>query len=225
MAKLDDKPNMGIVGRLKPPLDFYQWKGIWVVRVYPVHIHQPGTPEQKVTWTAMRIADAKWISLPVIDREAWKRLASGSGKTGRDLFISGYLIFAAGPGGIFTTVKIESVGWSARKATVWVKLSDSVLPEMDWGTNRSIKKDKRWQDVGECIRGRKFVRRMALNENWKNKLCAAAITPDKRYKSEFVLTEKEKTVFFTVNCGNVCGAVDSGRSGIYNFKVGETWIT
>lgn len=216
---------MVIVGRLKPPLDFYQWKGIWVVRVYPLHIRQPGTPEQQVTWTAMRIANEKWNSLPVIDREAWKRLAAGAGKTGRDIFISGYLIYAAGPGGLFTTVKLESVGWSAHSVTVWVKLSDPVLPEMDWGTNKSIKNDKRWQDVGECIRGRKFVRRMELNENWKNRMCAGFIAPDGRYKSVIALPEKASTIFFTINCCNASGVVDSGRSGIYQFKVGEKWIS
>jgi len=91
MAKLDHMPTKEIIDGFKGSIDFYLWRGIPVARKWPRKPRQPGTPEQKATWTRFKYINSLAGTLPPDVIAAYKFMAAGSGLTWKDYVIRLYL--------------------------------------------------------------------------------------------------------------------------------------
>lgn len=91
MAKLTKLPNQGIIRGFRGILDFYVYLGIPVVRTWPRKPHQPRTAEVKAQWPTFATAAREWQNLSSIVQDAYRKLATNSGLTGRDMQVRAYI--------------------------------------------------------------------------------------------------------------------------------------
>lgn len=91
MAKLPKMPPEHIVGALKGKLDFYEWKGIAVVRSWPSSPGHDRAPKVQKQWPAFSFAGSYWNNLPAHIKETWNTMAISFTMTGRDLFTKQFI--------------------------------------------------------------------------------------------------------------------------------------
>ena len=91
MAKITKMPSMAIVNGFKGVIDFYVHDGQPCVRKWPRSPGHDRAPAVMEKWTAFAWAASNWNSLSPEIQEAYRRMASGTNLTGRDLFVKGYL--------------------------------------------------------------------------------------------------------------------------------------
>jgi len=223
MSKLEGNPNWGIVGRLKPPLDFYKWKGIWCARYYPEHIKQPGTEAQILTWKAMLSTVDDWNAQAPIDKKAWKHLVRDANRTGRDFHGRLHLKDQIRTEKPWVIYLLESVTWDGDRAGIWFKSSRESVPQIDWCFDDENKRAYWWYDIGYCIRGRKWTRKFKLYENWKYKHEWDRRSGDDRYREETESEPEQKKLYFTIRLSTAEQENYRGRSGVYVFNKGENY--
>jgi len=101
MAKLTALPSLAIISGFKGVIDFYvnyqscdrevAGKGIPCARRWP---RSPGhfrSPEVMEGWSAFSEAAKYWTQLTPEIQDAYNKMASGTGLSGRDMFTRGYI--------------------------------------------------------------------------------------------------------------------------------------
>lgn len=91
MAKLTALPSQAIIDGFKGTLDFYEYMGIPVARAWPRKPTGPRTTAVQAQWPAFKIAAKEWTNLSQIVQDAYRKLATNSGLTGRDMQVRAYL--------------------------------------------------------------------------------------------------------------------------------------
>ena len=91
MARLEVLPSQDIISGMKGKVDFYLWHGIPVARKWP---RSPGSKRSaavEAQWPAFADAARLWSELSDDIQAAYREMAGGSGKSGRDVFTQSYL--------------------------------------------------------------------------------------------------------------------------------------
>lgn len=91
MAKLTVLPSQAIISGFKGSIDFYEYLGIPVARMWPRSPGKVRAPAVEAQWPAFATAAREWINLSPVVQEAYRSLAQSSGLDGRDLQVRGYL--------------------------------------------------------------------------------------------------------------------------------------
>lgn len=223
MAKLSSKPDFSIVGRLKPPLDFYQWLGIWCVRVYPLHIHQPGTPAQQETWNAMLACVDDYNELAAVDRKAWHRFVRDSHRSGKDLFYRLHLKGQTDAAQPWSQVFLDSVSQLMGMVTIRFKTDKLCKCTLSYCWNKQQKTAYYWRKEGYCIRGRKFIRKRRLSENWQYTKVQAEPRVSKDHTFNFLIGPGWRYITFTIRECEHASVNYRGRAGVFRFDEGEVY--
>jgi len=155
-----------MVGRLKPPLDFYYAYKTWIARIYPPHITQPGTEKQKKTWCVMKDAVDAWNALTHLDREAWTKVVRNAMKTGKDFFYSCRLKGATDDRYNWWWLNVHYVGFSRNKFVLATTKKPGSNWRAYWCTGEENQKTYYWKDEGFCIRGRRMAVKRHIIEQW-----------------------------------------------------------
>ncbi len=155
-----------MVGRLKPPLDFYYAYGMWIARYYPKHINQPGTPPQQKTWDAMLDACDGWNDLEPKDRDAWCKIVRNAMRTGKDFYYRCRLTGATETPYSWKWLNVYSMRFQGNNVKFLVKKSTGSNWKVWWCTGPENHKTYYWKDEGYCIRGRRMSVKRNLIEQW-----------------------------------------------------------
>jgi hypothetical protein len=91
VGKLVEMPEQAIIDGFKGVVDFYYWMGIPVFRAWPKNNLKHRSPGVQSTWPAFAYASREWSNLSKTMQDAYKKLATNSGLSGRDMFTRGYL--------------------------------------------------------------------------------------------------------------------------------------
>lgn len=91
MAIIKALPAMHIIDGFKGKLDFYVCRGIPCVRKWPKKITSERSPAVQSSWPLFTEASKLWNTLSDAVRESYNSMASGTGLTGRDMFMRSYL--------------------------------------------------------------------------------------------------------------------------------------
>lgn len=91
MAVLSGPLNLEMFQQLRGIVDFYYYKGLLCARAYPLHVIQPGTPQQQVTWDAMRTRGEAKRKLSDNVVGSFRNIAEASDKTWFDVFTTSWL--------------------------------------------------------------------------------------------------------------------------------------
>lgn len=159
-----------MIGRLKPPLDFYYAYRQWIVRYYPPHIKQPGSVEQTKTWTAMKWAIDGWNDLRHADREAWSVIVRNAMRTGKDFYYRCRLLGATETPYSWKWLNVYNMRFVGNRVRFMVKKSPGTTWRIWWCNGEDNQKTYYWEDEGYCIRGRRMSVKRNLRETWsKNK--------------------------------------------------------
>lgn len=156
-----------MIGRLKPPLDFYYAYGTWIVRYFPKHINQPGSVNQCKTWTAMKDAIDGWNDITPMDRVSWTNIVRNAMRTGKDFYYRCRLLDATGMPYNWKRIRVYAMQWRMANVRLWTKW-DSGSQWLAWHCNQDEQhKTYYWKDEGFCIRGRRMVVKRHLIEQWE----------------------------------------------------------
>lgn len=223
MAKLTRMPNWQLAGRMKPPLDFYTWKGIWCARYYPLRIHQPGTPAQQATWDAMNTCVDGWNDLAKIDREAYTRFVRDSHRTGKDFYYRIHLKGETTGGAPWCQAKLSIFGLWMIGHRIVITTSVNCRFELKYALDREQEKAWGWLKQGYCIRGRKWVRKRKLWERWQRSKTQQEAGYTTTHTFIIMPVPTWSRITFTVqSMTNPFGAL-RGRTGTYGFDSGEVY--
>ncbi len=91
MAKLTELPSEAIISGFKGTLDYYLWNGIAVCRKWPRSPGRSRSPAVEAQWPAFTFAAKEWKNLSKVVQDAYHKLATGSGLSGRDMQVRAYL--------------------------------------------------------------------------------------------------------------------------------------
>jgi hypothetical protein len=91
MAKLTALPSQAIIAGFKGTVDFYEWRGIPVARRWPRSPRSPRAPAVQAQYNRFIYAAREWPNLSPTVQEAYKKMSQGSGLSGRDIFMKGYI--------------------------------------------------------------------------------------------------------------------------------------
>ena len=91
LAKIKALPGRAIISGFKGKLDFYVHHGQPCVRSWPRSPGKRRSPRVEAQWPAFRYATKAWITLPEEIKDGFRKMAEGTGLTGRDLFTRSYL--------------------------------------------------------------------------------------------------------------------------------------
>jgi len=211
-------PNWGMIGRLKPPLDFYYAYRSWIVRYYPEHIKQPGSAAQCKTWTAMKSAIDGWNDLTHLDREAWTVLVRNAMRTGKDFYYRVRLSGATKTPYTWLPINLRAVDWYSS----YVLLKTSYTPphafRAYYANQAEQQKAYYWKDEGFCIRGRRMSVKRNLIERWPSYVVLGfpCPIPYRCYRIPVDPYDTEIHVTFRLTPGSP--ARYHGRSGVYRLR-------
>ncbi|MBA7705778.1 hypothetical protein ES703_114617 [subsurface metagenome] len=91
MAKVTTFPAKDIISGFKGKLDFYVHDGIPCVRLWPRSPGHKRAPAVEAQWTAFTQAAQYWHLVSKEVQDAYNKMASGTGLTGRDLYTRGFI--------------------------------------------------------------------------------------------------------------------------------------
>ena len=91
MAKITKLPSQGIIDGFKGVLDFYVYMGIACVRSWPKSPGKLRSDPVQAQWPAWTYAAKEWSNLSADVQDAYRKLATNSGLSGRDMFTRSYL--------------------------------------------------------------------------------------------------------------------------------------
>jgi hypothetical protein len=204
-----------MIGRLKPPLDFYFAYGSWIVRYYPKHINQPGTPPQQKTWDAMLETVDDWNAMKNVDQVAWTVLVRNAMRTGKDFFYRCRLTRATKTPYIWHTISLINFFWSATFIGVITKRSSKKLWRLYYCNQDGQHKTFYWKDEGYCIRGRRMSVKRNLIEQWENYVDTWPFCFPGYTCFRIPITEKDKVIFVNFRRSGISTIADHGRTGVY----------
>ncbi|GAI39660.1 unnamed protein product, partial [marine sediment metagenome] len=84
-------PSQAIISGFKGKLDFYVHDGQSCARSWPRSPGKRRSLSVEAQWPAFRYAVQAWITLPEEIKNAYRKMAEGTGLTGRDMFSRSYL--------------------------------------------------------------------------------------------------------------------------------------
>lgn len=84
-------PGLKIISGFRGVLDFYYYMGIACVRRWPKSPGKVRNANVMSTWAAFTNASREWNYLSAAVRRTYEEMSTGSGLSGRDLFMRGYL--------------------------------------------------------------------------------------------------------------------------------------
>lgn len=91
MAKVTAMPNLAIIDGFKGVVDFYYYMGIPVARAWPKSPGKARSPGVMAQWPLFTFAAKEWNNLSPTVQEAYNKLATDSGLSGRDMLTRAYL--------------------------------------------------------------------------------------------------------------------------------------
>jgi len=101
MAKLTALPSMDVISGFRGVIDFYMYypscptetgvKGTPCARRWPRSPGHLRSPEVMAQWSAFSEAAGYWSQLTPEIQDAYNKMASGTGLSGRDMFTRGYI--------------------------------------------------------------------------------------------------------------------------------------
>jgi len=91
VAKLTTLTALDIISGFKGTIDFYVYMGLACARRWPRSPGHRRAPAVEAQWSAFTIATTLFPLLSQEIRDAYNKMASGTGLTGRDLFTRSYL--------------------------------------------------------------------------------------------------------------------------------------
>jgi len=91
MAKLTKLPELAIISGFKGTIDFYVWKGQPCARRWPRSPGHNRAPAVQEGWPAFSYAASNWVNLPQEIKQLYNDMATGTKKTGKDLFIQSFM--------------------------------------------------------------------------------------------------------------------------------------
>lgn len=91
MAKLTALPHQAIIDGLKGTVDFYVHRGIPCARAWPKSPGKARSPAVRAQWPIFSYASQEWLNLSPIVQDAFNKLATDSGLSGRDMLMRAYL--------------------------------------------------------------------------------------------------------------------------------------
>ncbi len=91
MAILDNAPTQVIIDGFKGVLDFYQWRGLWCVRKWPVY--KPRIPHvtESLNQQSFAYINKLWRTIPSFVQNLYRAMAVGTPFTGKDLYVIAYM--------------------------------------------------------------------------------------------------------------------------------------
>lgn len=92
MAKIREMIGEKVIDGFKGVIDFYYYMGIPCARKWPRSPGKRRTPAVEARWAAFTYAAREWNNLSSTVQESYKRLAKGTGLSGRDVQQRAYLI-------------------------------------------------------------------------------------------------------------------------------------
>jgi hypothetical protein len=161
MAKVDGC-DLSKIGRFGKTLDFYYWKGILCVRMFPRKAKQPGTPDQLKTWEALRYANAEFNRLAQQERDAFKFLSNPSQMSGRDLFLKMILEEYRGRGESLCRIQIRMDPFSEDSFRITLTKSVNAPVLLAGLTEQDKARCLEWEEITPILRGKKLLRRWNL---------------------------------------------------------------
>ena len=91
MAKLTQLPHQAIIDGFKGNVDFYFYMGIPVARAWPKSPGRDRSEAVRAGWSPFTFAAQEWKNLSPVVQEAYNKLATNSGLSGRDMQVRAYL--------------------------------------------------------------------------------------------------------------------------------------
>jgi hypothetical protein len=91
MAKLTALPHQAIIDGFKGTVDFYVHQGIPCARAWPKSPGKSRSPAVRAQWPIFSYASREWLNLAPIVQDAFNKLATDSGLSGRDMLMRAYL--------------------------------------------------------------------------------------------------------------------------------------
>jgi hypothetical protein len=161
MAKVKDC-NLALIDKLGPDVDFYYWKNILCVRMMPKKVRQPGTPDQKDTWRALRYANDEYNLLGQNERDAYKYLAAPSQMSGRDLFIKMVLQNWKEYGPNYNHSRIRFLDHSPDYYRIGFFKNTGCSVTVCGMTSEQVPRVCQWREIGVTLRGKRMLRRWNL---------------------------------------------------------------
>jgi hypothetical protein len=207
--------DLGKIDRYGKILDFYYWKGILCVRMYPRKVTQPGTPDQKKTWEALKYANEEYNALAQNERDAWGKIAEPSQMTGRDFFIKtilkGYAKY--GPNHARLTIRFRPE-WTGI-VTVTLEKTPNCKVRLMGMYYYNVWKALYWKEITPTLRGKKMLRRWELVEQpqWAE---IVQEVPAHFTRWEASVMETTGPHWWTASVLDGYG-VGYGRAGLYHF--------
>jgi len=157
--------DLSKIGRYGRQLDFYYWKGVLCVRMFPKKAKQPGSPDQVKTWDALRYANAEFNRLEQQERTAFKFLANPSQMSGRDLFLKTILESYGSRGEKLCRIQIRIV--LATDDAFGIHVTKSINAPLVVGglTEQDKAKLLEWREISPTLRGKRLLRRWELYDH------------------------------------------------------------
>jgi len=91
MAKITEMLGEKVISGFKGTLDFYYYMGQACVRKWPRSPGHRRAPAVMVGWAPFTEAVALWNTTPQYLRDLYNTMASGTGLSGRDMFMRSYM--------------------------------------------------------------------------------------------------------------------------------------
>jgi len=91
MAKLTHMPSQEIIDGFKGTVDFYVYLGIPIARAWPKSPGRVRSPAVMAQWPSFSYVAGEWLNLSPVVQDAYEKLATDSGLSGRDMFTRSYL--------------------------------------------------------------------------------------------------------------------------------------
>lgn len=170
MAVLKGPLDWSLISRLSKDYDFYEEFGRTVVRIYPRRIRQPGTPPQRETWKALKLAQYDWDRMGKKNTDAWNLLTVGSQYRGRDYHTKLFLEEYAKRNYIESMCFLGTVWWAGAGYIIQTYTRPPFVPQMHWryDAQEGLPSPARWSDIGHRIRNRRLLRKWQLSLSLPN---------------------------------------------------------
>lgn len=91
MSKLAALPSVDVISGFRGAIDYYVTMGIPVARRWPRKKRHPPTPGEKAQWPIFADAVSLWNTLTEEVQDAYRKMASGSTLSGRDMMVKMYI--------------------------------------------------------------------------------------------------------------------------------------
>ena len=218
MAKLGGLINQAQIARLGPDFDFYYWKTIPVVRIYPQHIRQPGTEAQCKTWEAMLAAIDGWGITPTYEKTLWSAFVGDSHRSGKDLYYRLVLSREASFPKSWCNWRLMEWRYEPGLLYLYYETDRECIGRLFYTPSFSTTPPTPWKWIFDhrYLRGRRWLRRFKLRENYQESIDEDAPAPQLTH--EFWVRFEEEIRSITFYIANLATPT-AGRSPPYSLTL------